>query len=172
MPKAQLGQGAGPAVGEALRSILMQYLSGPSVEIIPIAALLPQQIEAEGAAKHCDYLAYTSFVVKRSSGGMGFLKGASTFAGMIPMAGGGGSMGGAVAGTAAIALAEEAAAMSSGITAKSQVVMDYHLSVPGSNTPVLSKSLNAKATSDGEDIITPLIEQEATAILAEVTTKK
>jgi hypothetical protein len=40
---------------------------------------------------------------------------------------------------------------------------------PGS---VLSKSLNAKATADGEDVITPLIEQEATAIIAEVSKKK
>lgn len=39
-------------------------------------------------------------------------------------------------------------------------------------SPVLSNSLKAKANSDGEDVITPLVEQEATAIMAEVSKKK
>jgi hypothetical protein len=34
---------------------------------------------------------------------------------------------------------------------------------------VLSNTLNSKAAADGEDVITPLIEQEATAIMAELT---
>jgi hypothetical protein len=35
----------------------------------------------------------------------------------------------------------------------------------------LQSSLKAKAKADGEDVLTPLIEQEATNVLTEVTKK-
>jgi hypothetical protein len=37
---------------------------------------------------------------------------------------------------------------------------------------VLNTTLDAKATADGEDVITPLVEKEATAIMAEVSKKR
>jgi hypothetical protein len=174
MPKAQLGQGAqGPAAGEPLRAMLVQYLAGPSVEVMSILALLPQQIEAEAQAKQCDYLVYSNFTQKKSGGSsMGFLKAASSMASMVPMMGGAASMAGAIAATSAASAASEAATLSNGIKAKTEVVMEYHVSAPGAPTPVLSTTTSAKAKTDGEDVFTPLIEQEATAIMAEVTKKK
>ena len=75
MPKSQLGQSTqGPAAGEPLRGMLAQYLAGSSVEIISIAALLPEQIEAESKVKQCDYLVYRSITPKKQTGGMGMLK--------------------------------------------------------------------------------------------------
>jgi hypothetical protein len=173
MPKAQLGQGAnGPTSGEPVRVILAQYLAGPSVEAISIAALLPDQIEAEAKSKQCDYLVYSSVSQKKSVGGMGFLKNASSFASVIPMVGMAGGMAGAVAATTATTAATQAATLSNGVKAKSDVTLEFHLNAADNPASVLSKSLNAKATADGEDIITPLIEQEATAIIAEVSKKK
>ncbi|MBV9301935.1 MAG: hypothetical protein JOY62_08695 [Acidobacteriaceae bacterium] len=170
MPKMQLGQGPqDPSAGEPMRNILAQYLTGPSIEVTSIGALLPQQIEAEATANRCDYLVYSSLTQKKSGGGLGFLKGASGMAGMIPMLGGASAAMGAVtaAATAATA-AQQAASLSSGIRAKSEVVVAFHVKAAGSSSPVLSKSISAKATADGEDIISPLIEQEATAIMAQV----
>jgi hypothetical protein len=169
MPKAQIGQAQGPSAGEPLRSTLMQYLASPSLEVVSILALLPQQEEAEATAKQCDYLVYSTFTQKKSAGGVGFLKGAAGMASMIPMVGGIASAAGAIAAAGAATAASQAATLSSGITAKSQITMEYHVSAPGAATPVLSDTLSAKATADGEDLITLLIEQEATAIVAELT---
>jgi hypothetical protein len=170
MPKMQLGQGtSGPANGEPMRATLAQFLKGPSVEVTSISALLPDQIGAEAAAKQCDYLVYSNFTQKKAGGGMGFLKAASSMSRMMPMAGGTGAAIGAMAAVTAVG---QAASLSSGIKAKSELVLAYQLTAVGSSSPVLNNSISAKAAADGEDIISPLIEKEATAIMAEVTKKK
>jgi hypothetical protein len=178
MPKAQLGQGQqGPSAGEPLRVMLTQYLAGPSVETIAIVALLPDQMEAEAKSKQCDFLVYSSLTQKKPTGGMGFLKNASSLSNMIPMVGMVNSVG-AIAASSAAATAAQAATLSSGVKAKSDVVLEFHMNAYHMNavdnpaTPVLNTTLDAKATTDGEDVITPLIEKEATAIMAEVGKKK
>lgn len=173
MPKSQLGQGAqGPAAGEPLRGMLAQYLVGPSVEIISIAALLPEQIEAESKVKLCDYLVYSSITQKKQTGGLSMLKNASSMANMIPMVGMMNGVSGAMGAATAATAASQAATMSSAVKAKSDVILEYHVTALGNTSPVLSNSLKAKANTDGEDVITPLVEQEATAIMTEVSKKK
>jgi hypothetical protein len=170
MPKTQLGgAGQSPAAGEPLRAVLAQYLTGPSIEVASISALLPQAIEAEARAKQCDYLVYSNFSQKKSGGGMGFLKSASSMARMVPMIGGASAAIGAVAAATAVG---QAASLSSGITAKSEVVLAYQLIAIGTSSPLLSNNLSAKATADKQDVLSPLIEQAATAIIDEVTKRK
>jgi hypothetical protein len=174
MPKAQIGQSAqGPAAGEPLRVMLAQYLAGPTVETIAIVALLPDQMEAEAKSKQCDFLVYSSLSQKKPAGSMGFLKNASSLSNMIPMIGMVNSVNGAMAASSAAAAASQAATLSSGIKAKTDIVLEYHMTaVDNPATPVLNTTLDAKATADGEDVITPLVEKEATAIMAEVSKKK
>lgn len=172
MPKAQMGQGQqGPSAGEPLRVMLTQYLAGPSVETIAIVALLPDQMEAEAKSKQCDFIVYSSLTQKKPTGGMGFLKNASSLSNMIPMVGMVNSVG-AIAASSAAATAAQAATLSSGVKAKSDVVLEYHMTAVDNPAPVLNTTLDAKATADGEDVITPLVEKEATAIMAEVSKKK
>lgn len=173
MPKAQIGQGTqGPSAGEPLRVMLLQYLAGPSVETVSIAALLPDQMEAEAKAKQCDFLVYSNLSQKKQAGGMGFLKNASSMANMIPMVGLTNSVSGAIAASTATAAASQAATLSSGVKAKSDILLEYHMNAAGNTSPVLNTTLDAKATADGEDVITPLVEKEATAIMAEVSKKR
>ncbi|MGH9454347.1 MAG: hypothetical protein ACRD2O_10315 [Terriglobia bacterium] len=175
-PKAQMGQGnSGANVAEPLRAMIVQYLGGPAIEVLPIAAMLPSQIEAEGKAKDCDYLVYSSISEQTKSGPMGFLKKAGPLAqmtSMIPIVGGMASMSGAMAGAAASTAISGAASIASTVKAKSEVTFDYKLMIPGNTTPVLANTVKAKARQDGEDVVTPLIEQAATAIVAEITKKK
>jgi hypothetical protein len=102
---------------------------------------------------------------------------------MAPMAGMGGGMGGAVAAQTA-GVAAEAAAMSAQqqainqlagfngqIKSKDDVTVDYQLVAPGQTSPRLQNSLKGKAKSDGEDVLTPLLQEEATNVLTEVTKK-
>jgi hypothetical protein len=173
MPKAQMGQNAqGSSAGEPLRVMLTQYLAGPSVETIAIVALLPDQIEAEAKSRQCDFVVYSSLSQKKQAGGMGFLKNASGLANMIPMVGMANGMSGAIAASSVAASASQAASLSSGVKAKSDIVLEYHMNAPGNASPVLNTTLDAKATADGEDLITPLVEKEATAIMAEVSKKQ
>ncbi len=169
MPKSQLGQS--PTAGEPLRSMLAQYLAGPYTEIVLITALLPQQIDAEAQSKSCDYLVYTDLTQKKSQGGMGLLKGAGTFSNMIPMIGAANGIRSIVATTMAANAAEQVASLSSGLKAKTEVTLGYHLTTVGTPAPVSDSSFTAKTAVDGQDVITPLVEQEATAILNSVARK-
>jgi hypothetical protein len=51
------------------------------------------------------------------------------------------------------------------------VLIEYKPCAAGVATPRLAQSLKAKAKQDGEDILSPLIEKAATALLNEVTKK-
>jgi hypothetical protein len=173
-PKAQMGQGnSGANVAEPIRSMITQYLNGPSQEIVALSALLSSQIDAEAKAKECDYVLYSAIGQKMaSSGAAGFLKKAAPMAHMIPMVGMAGGVAGAVAGAAAGTAVAGAASVASTVKAKSEVTFEYKLMVPGNTTPVLANTEKAKATEDGEDVISPLIEQAATTVLSELSKKK
>jgi hypothetical protein len=169
----QVGQGSSAInVSEPLRAAIIQYLSGPAAEVTPITAMLSSQIDAELRQKECDYVLYSSISQKLNSGGFGMLKKAMPAASMIPMVGALGGVAGAVATSAAGAAITGAAGIASTVKAKSEVTFDYKLMAAGRETAVLANSTTAKAKVDGEDIITPLIEQAASAILGEVTKKK
>jgi hypothetical protein len=99
------------------------------------------------------------------------------------MAGMGGGMGGAVAAQTA-GVAAEAAAMSAQqqalsqlagfngqIKSKDDVTVQYQLNPTGQTAPRLQNTLKGKAKSDGEDVLTPLLQQAANAILTEATKK-
>ncbi|HEV2577631.1 MAG TPA: hypothetical protein VGU25_10510 [Acidobacteriaceae bacterium] len=171
MPKAQFGQAQGPSAGEPLRVMLMQYLTGPSVESTPIAALLPDQIAAEARAKQCDYIVYSTLSQKKPSGGLGFLK-SSSMLNVIPGVGLASSMGKVMGATSAATAASQAASLSSSVKAKTDVVLEYHMNAMGNDSPLLANTFDTKATADGEDVITPMVEKAATAIMSQVSQNK
>jgi len=57
------------------------------------------------------------------------------------------------------------------IKSKDDVTVQYQLVATGQTTPTLQKSLQGKAKSDGEDILTPLLQQTATDVLGQVSKK-
>ena len=58
------------------------------------------------------------------------------------------------------------------IKAKSELTFEYKLAAPGNAAPVFSKSLKAKAKTDAEDLITPMVTQAAADVLTEVSKNK
>ena len=74
-------------------------------------------------------------------------------------------------GTAAVVAAQVttqavmAASMSENIKARDEITLDIKLQAPGTQTVAFTKQYKAKAKSAGEDIITPVIEQAAQAIV-------
>jgi hypothetical protein len=168
-----MGQGnSGVNVAEPIRNTIMQYLTGPSLEVVPLAAMLSSQIEAEAKAKECDYVLYSDISQQLRGGAMGFLKKAGPLSSMIPGIGMMGGMTGAVAGAVASTAVAGAASAASTVKAKAEITFDYKLLASGNTTAILANTAKAKAKEDGEDVVTPMIEQAATAILAEVTKSK
>jgi hypothetical protein len=118
-------------------------------------------------------------VKKPQKGGFGnFMKMAAPVASMAPMMGGGmtGAMAGSIASQAASVAAQQAASSQLGqfngqIKSKDDVTVQYQLIAPGQQTPKTQNTLQAKAKSDGEDVMTPLLTQLATTVLTEATKK-
>jgi hypothetical protein len=185
LPKAQLGQGtSGADVAEPVRATLTAYMGGPATELIPLTARIPIQIEAEAQELGCEYVLYSS-VVQKKGGGFGKMFAAA--APLATMAGGMGAMGGnygaMMAGQAVAQAASTAAAQSAqqeameqlGGAAKTnikkgdQVTLEYKLMRPGEPVAVVAQSVAAKAKESGEDLVSPLIEQAATAVLTAIS---
>ena len=185
LPKAQLGQGSsGEDVSEPVRQTLLSYLNGPTTDLVSLDARVPIQIDAEAQQAGCGYVLYTSVAQKKGGGFGKFLAKAAPVAGMlIPGVGGmtgnyGAIMAGqAVAQAAATAASqnaqEEAMEAINGASEKNikkgdQVTFEYQLMKAGVAEPFATKSASAKAGENGEDLLSPLIEQTASEVLGAV----
>ena len=187
-PDAQLGQGnnAGADYSTPIRNVEVALMSGPAVEIAALDSHVPLQLQAEAQQKQCDYILYSGVIVKHSSGGgLGkFMKIGSTAANFTPagmMAHGVGSAVAAqaaaqAAGAAASQMAQQQAisqlaGFNGQIKSKDDVTVQYQLVSASQNTPVVQNTLEGKAKSDGEDVLTPLLTQTANAVLTQVSQK-
>lgn len=171
MPKAQMTQSASAAdAAVALQASLVAYLKGPAVDIVPLEARIPAQIEAEIKEKQIDYVLYASLTQKKGGGGFGSLmKVVAPIAMIASPVGMLGGLGGMVAAGAAGAAIQGVAGS---IKAKDEITLEYKLAAPGKEAePRLTSTIKAKAKKDGEDVLSPLIEQAATAIVTDLTKK-
>ncbi|MDQ6664547.1 MAG: hypothetical protein M3Z23_09150 [Acidobacteriota bacterium] len=168
-PVAQMGDAN---FSDSLKGLLVRRLNGPAAEFVALASVQPLQVEAEIKAGQFDYLLFSSMTQKKSGGNMGMLRGAMAVASMVPMVGGMASMGGMIAAQAASVALSTASIASGTVKAKSEVTFEYKLTPVGSDKPVLANSFKAKAKSDGEDVITPMIDLAAVAIVTQVALKQ
>jgi hypothetical protein len=185
MPHAQLGQGSsGTDVGGPLLQTLVSYLHGPAVDVVALESRIPQQLDAEAVQKNCKYVLYSSVVHKHTTSLGGLLRAAAPFASALPALGAaGGAAGGnmaaavvaqgAMSATAAAAQQQATAQMTgaqqTSIKSGDTVTLDYKLVAPGQSAPVKSETLQGKAKVDGEDVLSPLIEQLATSVVGAAT---
>jgi hypothetical protein len=181
--QAQMGQGnnAQADYGAPIRNAIIYMMNGPAVEIAALDARIPIQLQAEAQQRQCDYILLSSVTVKHGGGGFSkFMKAGNMAASMNPMV----MMTKSVSAMAASQAASQAAAMTSQqqavnqlssfngqIKSKDDVTVDYQLYPTGQGQPKLQNSIKGKAKSDGEDVLTPLIQQAATTILTDVTKK-
>jgi len=162
-----------PNVAEPWRVELIKLLSGPAVEVVSMTARVGIQIEAEAKAKACAYILYSTVAQKAGTSATkrGFLHGATSMGGMVPMLGAARGVGGAVAVTAATSAMSGIAEATSLVKARDEWTFGYRLVAAGGAEALVEKSAVAKAKSDGEDVITPLLRQAAEAVLTQVTAK-
>jgi hypothetical protein len=183
-PDAQLGQGnnAGADYSTPIRNAEVTLMSGPAIEIIGLDSHIAMQLQAEAQQKECDYVLYSAVTVKHAqSGGFGkFMKMGGMAASMTPMGVMAHGMGGVLAAQAAAQAAgqiaqqqavNQLAGFNGQIKSNDDVSIQYQLVASGQTSPVLQNTLQGKAKSDGEDVLTPLLQQAATAVLTQVSKK-
>jgi hypothetical protein len=146
----------------AVQNTLVQNLKGTNVEAVAIEATTGAAIQAEAQQKQCDYVVFTNVSHKKGGGGFGSMLSSSV--GQIASNVGYGS------GTAAVVATNTvvAATVAQNIKAKDELTLDARLERPGSTTPSFAQTFKGKAKSAGEDIITPVSQQAAQAIIASI----
>lgn len=143
----------------AIRNTLAEYLKGTKIELVALEAKLPSALSEEAKEKQCDFVVFASVSHKKGGGG-GFGKMLGKMSEVVSrQAIGSSDIGGQIARTTIVS----AATASENVKAKDEISLDFKLH-QGEAT-VFGKQYRAKAKSDGEDIISPMIEQIAQAIL-------
>jgi len=171
--KTQLGanNSAGEDVGETVRQLFASLLVGPTVETVPIEARSPAQINVEAEQKGCDFVLYSSLSKKTKTSIFGNLIKVvvPVLTNQIPKSGNADPNNSDVNTTqqtvtqAGTDIANNLIAAKT--VAKGVITLDFNLVGVNGTTPTLKNSLKAKARSDGEDILSPLIEQAAGEVL-------
>lgn len=163
-----VGEGITAAdLSAAVQNTLASYLKVPNVEVITLEARLASAIDAEAKQKECDYVIYTNVSHKKGGGGFGMFKSIAPVLGsVVPMAGAG-SVAGHVAGTVASHAIITAASVSGNVKSKDEITLDLKLNKTG-GAAAFAKVYKAKAKSDGEDIISSVVEQAAQAIVTTI----
>jgi citrate lyase gamma subunit len=159
--------------GAAIQNSLAEYLKSPNVELVTLEAKLPSAIEAEIKEKNIDYLISATVSHKKGGGSFGKMFGsvAPILGQVAPVAGIGGGVAGAVTGQVAASAIITAATLSQNVKAKDSIELNVTMLKASDKSNLLTKQLKGKAKSDGEDIITPIIEQTAQAIIDIATGK-
>ena len=142
----------------AVQNTFIENLKATNIEAIPIEGT--GGIQAEAQQKECDYLVFANVSHKKGGGGFGSFM--NSAAGKVASNVGYGSGTAAVVATNAVV----AATVAQNIKAKDEMTLDVRLERPGATSPTFAQQYKGKAKSAGEDIITPLVQQAAQAMLA------
>jgi len=154
-------------VAMSVRSLFQSYLTGPSLRSIALDSKLASQANQEAIQKQCTKVLTVSMT--RKAGGNGKSKvataaqAAGSAAGYIP--GGGIAVAGAAAGAQAIG------SLAFNTRAKDEVRIEYRVTSVDGAQILAPKTDSRKAQSNGEDIVTPLVERASNAIAFVVTRK-
>jgi hypothetical protein len=166
---AAAGSGVNPAeLSAAVRHTLGEYLKMPNVELVALEAKLPSAIDAEAKAKECDFVIYATVSHKKGGGGGLFGKALGSMSDTLSRRAYGSSD---HVGKATQVTVMTAAAATGNVKAKDQLTLEVRLTAPGNAAPVASKQFQSKARTDGEDLITPAVEQAAQMIV-DLTAKR
>lgn len=161
-----VGEGITSAdLAAAVQNTLGEYLKGTKVEIVVLDAKLQTLLENEAKQKDCDFVLSATVSHKKGGGGFGGMLGQAIAQGVGRTGiGHTGSTVGNVAGQVATQSIVSAGQASANVKAKDEITLEITMKQTG-GASVLTKQFKAKAKSAGEDIISPVVEQAAEAIV-------
>jgi hypothetical protein len=125
----------------------------------------------EARQSQCDYILSSSMTVKKGGGGGGLFgraigNVAGSAAGHIP---GGGSAATGAARSTAITGIYTTAAIASSIKARDEVSLEYKLDLVKTSATVINDKNKTKANTDGEDVLSGLVQRAATAVVSAIS---
>jgi hypothetical protein len=164
LPSVQGVDGSATEVAKAVRELLSSFLTGPSMRTVAIDARLPALATEEAKEKQCDNLLIATLNRKHSGGsGLGKALGqaAGTAAWYVPY---GGSTAAYVARGVTVATAQAVSSVAASTRAKDELQLDYRVVTSSNALRVPAASEKQKAKTDGEDVLTPLVEKAAQTI--------
>ncbi len=159
-------EGNAADMGIAVRDLLVSFLAGPSIQPVAMQSRLRVQALEEARHSGCPYLITASLARKHHGGGLGSVIGhaagsaAGSAAWRIP-----GASGAAAAARVGADTARAMSDMAASTHAKDEMKVEWtlnSLSTPGASGASQSEKL--KASSDGEDILTPLVQHVAESV--------
>jgi hypothetical protein len=162
-----VGEGITAAdLSAAVQNTLNEYLKGTKIEVVPLEAKLAVAQTEEAKQKECDFVIYATVSHKKGGGGgFGFGKMLAQTVASTGVLGSTGSYAGNVAAHAANNAIIRAADVAGSVKNKDEVTLDVKVQAPADNSSPLAKQYKAKAKGDGDDIISAVVEQAATAIV-------
>ena len=149
----------------AVQNTIISFLKVPNIEVVTLEARLTSAVAAEAQQKECDYVVYATVSHKKGGGGFGGMFG-QALGSAIGQTGLGhtGSTAGNVAGHIATRAVVNATSVSANVKSKDEITLDLKLNKADGGSAI-AKVYKVKAKSNGDDIISPVIEQAAEEIV-------
>jgi len=170
LPAVQGVEGDATALGNSVRELFGTFLRGPSMQVMTLDARLTAHALEEAKQKSCDRVLTVSLSRKRGGNTMGTIArvagqaGASAAGGM----GYGATVGSAAARGAANAATQVVNEAARSTKAKDEITIEYKITSTAGKTEFGPKKDKAKAGVDGEDLLTPLVQRAAEAIVTSI----
>ena len=157
------GEGMNPeALAGAIQNLFGEYFVGTGVELVLLEAKLPSAIENEAREAGCDFVLFATVSHKRGGGGLGALRVIGDAVGRnIPY---GGSRTEQIGSDLARVAAYEVGDAAASVKPKDELTLDINLKrLDGAGA--LTRQFKQKASSQGENIMSPTVEKAAQAIV-------
>ena len=166
---AQMVTGNTETATAAVRETFTSYLTGPSLGVRQLSSRLASQAREEAKQASCPYVLLTTIKHQRNKDNRLLRRATSgaVEAGAWSVVGSARSTEARIAARAAAGAAGAAREMSYSFKSKDELELTYRLESPA-GVLVLEKTEKRAAKSDGEDVLTPLVEKASEAIAAVV----
>jgi hypothetical protein len=169
------GAAAGSATSamDAVRESFTSFLTGPTLAVTPLSARLESQAREEAKGGSCQFVLFTTLkhIHKSGNGLLNRMAGAAAQQGVYSAGAVAGSAVGGVAGSAVSSAAHAAASTFAGsVRNKDELSLSFRLESAGA--AVVDKTEKQRASSDGEDLLTPVVKKAAETIADAVAKKK
>jgi len=170
LPSVHGIEGNATDVAASLRDVFVSYVTGPSLQVVPLQARLASQAMEEATHRNCGHVLTVTLSRKHGGGALGRVVGhvAGTASWYVP---GGGGVGSAVARGVAIGTAQAVSELAASTRAKDEMQMEYRVSSPTGTIELGPTRETRKAKVDGEDLLTPLVEKAAETIVGTLVKK-
>lgn len=169
-PSAQLASTDPTRAAAAVTDLFTSYLTGPTLSVVQLTSRLASQARVEARQANCSIVLFVAArLTQHTSGGMlGQIAGRAAQEGVVSEGLGAARIGNGVTAAAARVAARAAADIATTTKAHDDMELSYRLELDTGAVLKEGKS-KRRAKSDGEDLLTPLVEHAAEEIAAVVT---